>query len=572
MKNLELAKIFYEIAQYLEMEDIPFKPYAYQNAANSLERLEQDIREIYKKGGVTELDKIPGIGKNIAQKIEEYLKTGKIKEYEKLKKKIPVNLQELVSVEGMGVKKIKVLYQKLKIRNLNDLEKAAKLGKIQKLFGFGSKVEKNILRGIEFSKKTQGRFLLGFILPTVRGIEAKLKSLEATDEVCVAGSVRRMKETIGDIDILAVSSQPSKVMNFFVSMPEVEKVYAQGRTKSSVRLKLGLDADLRVVAKKSYGSALQYFTGSKDHNISTRKIAQKKKLKLNEYGVFKNRRQIAGRTEREIYQALDLSYIEPEMREDQGEITLALKGKLPKIVGYQDIKGDLHTHTTWSDGSHSIKEMAETAKKLGHQYILIADHTGELSIAGGMDEKTILKQMAEIDRIDKKLSGIKILKGVEVNIRKDGNLDIRNEVLAKLDIVLAAVHSNFKMSKPEMTKRICRAITNPHVDILSHPTGRLIQRREGYQLDLDKIFKVAKETETVLEINAYPNRLDLNNINIKKAIDAGVKLSIATDSHNREHLSYIELGIAQARRGWAEKKDIINTQPLEKLLKKAGQY
>jgi len=567
MKNLEIAKIFYEIAEYLEMKDIAFKPVAYEKAARVLELMEEDVENVYRVGGVEALEKIPGVGKSIAEKIEEFIKTGRVQAHQRLKKQCPVDLEALTAIEGMGPKKIKVLYQKLKIKNLKDLERMAKAGKIRHLFGFGPKVEENILRGIEFAKQEKGRFLLGFILPTVRLMEERLKNLKEVSQVSVAGSIRRMRETIGDIDILVVSSKPSKVMDFFVAMPEVADVAAKGPTKSSVRLKLGLDADLRVVKKESFGSALQYFTGSKEHNIVLRKIAIEKRYKLNEYGLFKGKKQIAGRTEKEVYKILGLPYIEPEMRENRGEIRAALAGQLPKLVGYEEIKGDLQMHTTWSDGAHSIREMALTSKKLGHQYILITDHTGELRIAGGMSEKTILKQMAEIDRVNKSLSGIKVFKGAEVNIRKDGTLDIKDEILAKLDIVLASVHSNFKMTKADMTKRVCRAMANPHVDILSHPTGRVIQRREGYQLDLEQVFKTAQKTNTALEINAYPDRLDLNDVNAKKAIQAGNKLTIGTDAHAKTQLEHIELGIAVARRGWATKKDILNTKSAQELCK-----
>jgi len=356
-------------------------------------------------------------------------------------------------------------------------------------------------------------------------------------------------------------------------MPEVEKVHAKGETKSSVRLDLGLDADVRVVPLESFGAALQYFTGNKDHNIELRKIAQDKKLKLNEYGVFRGKKQIAGKTEEEVYKILGLEWMEPELRENSGEIELALRqaqGKpngLPKLVEYKDIKGDLQMHSEWSDGVHSIKEMAETAKELGHEYIAITDHTGELRIAGGMDEKEILKYFAEIEKVDKAMKGIRILKGLETNIRKDGTIDISDKILAKADIVLASVHSNFKMSRQDITKRICKAMENQYVDIIAHPTARVIQGRHGYDVDFDELFKCAKRTGTILEINSYPDRLDLNDINIKRAIEVGVKLSIGTDSHSKTQLHNIELGIAQARRGWAEKKDIINTMIYEELIK-----
>ena len=571
MKNQEIAKIFYEIAGYLEMEDVAFKPYAYEKAALSLETLEKDVEEIYKEGGLEALEKIPGVGKSIAEKIEEYLKKGRIKYYQELKKKTPVDMEELTAVEGLGPKKVKVLYQKLGIKNLKDLEKAAKAGKIAPLFGFGEKTEKNILEGIAFLKRSKGRFLLGNILPLVKEVYKKLKSLKEVEEVSTAGSVRRMKETIGDVDFLVISKKPEKVMDFFVSLPGVIKIWGKGTTKASVRMRDGFDMDIRVLPQKSYGAALQYFTGSKEHNIALRKIAIDRGLKLSEYGLFKGGKMIAGRTEEEIYRALKMDWIPPEIRENQGEIELSLNHKLPKIIDYEGIKGDLHCHSEWDGGADSIEEIAQTAQKMGYQYIGIADHTKFLRIEHGLDEKELLKQKKEIERLNEKLK-IKnkkfiILQGAEVNILPDGSIDIRDEVLKKLDFVIAGVHSQFKMEKSKMTERIISAMKNQNVDIISHPTGRIIQRRDEYQIDFDKILRAARETKTILEINSYPERLDLSDRNIRRAKEAGVKMVINTDSHRLDQLRFIEFGIAQARRGWAEKKDIVNTLPLEKLLK-----
>ncbi len=584
MINPKIAKIFYQIAEYYAMQDVAFKPQAYERAGRLIESMEEDLEDVYKTGGVKALMEIEGVGQSMAEKIEEFIKTGRIKEYEKLKKQCPVDLEHLSAIEGIGPKMIKMLYEKLRVKTVGDLERAAKKHLVQKLPRFGPKVEENILRGIEFAKGDKGRFLLGYILSLVRRIEKRLKDLDFVEQAVAAGSIRRMKETIGDIDILVISGKPVEVMEFFCSMPEVEKIIAKGETKSSVRLDLGLDADIRVVEKNSFGAALQYFTGNKDHNIVLRKIAQDKGYKLNEYGLFKVQSskfkvqndnakfkiksiKKASETEEGLYNFLGLDYIEPELRENTGEIEAAQKGKLPKLVKNEDIKGDLQMHSDWSDGANTIEEMAQAARQLGHEYIAITDHTGELRIAGGMDEKTILKQMAEIDKISKSLKGIKILKGAEVNIRKDGTLDISDKILAKLDIVLASVHSNFKMPRQEMTERICAAMKNPHVDIIAHPTARVIQRRAGYEVDFEKLLECAKQTGAVLEINSYPDRLDLNDAHIKKAVEAGVKLSIGTDSHSRTQLRYLELGIAQARRGWAEKKDIINTMGYEELIK-----
>ncbi len=578
MKNLEIAKIFYTFADYLEMDNIAFKPYAYQRAAIVLESLDQNIEEIYRQGGKESLKKIPGIGEGIAKAIEEYLKTGKIKEYENYKKKYPVDLSTLRSIEGLGPKKIKILYEKLKIKNLKDLEKAAKQHKIALLFRFGEKTEKNILEGINFLKRDKGRFLLGEIIPIVKEIIGRLSSLKEVEKISPAGSVRRMKETIGDVDFLVVSKNPAKVMDFFCNFPEVEKIWAKGTTKASVRFKEGFDVDIRVVPEKSYGSALQYFTGSKEHNIETRMIAINKGLKLNEYGLFEGSKMIGGKTEEEIYRALGLVWIEPELRENQGEIEAALReaeGKkpgLPKIIGYHEIKGDLHCHSNWGGVKErdSIEEMVKMAQKMGYEYIGISDHTKFLRVEHGLTENQILQQIKEIDKINSKIqktnSKFQILKGCEANIMPDGSIDIKDETLAKLDYVIAGIHSQMKMTKKEMTERIIKAMKNPHVDIISHLTGRVFRHRDAYQIDFDKILKVAKETGTILEINSSPVRLDLNDANIRRAKGAGVKMVINTDSHQKEQMRFIEYGIAQARRGWAEKEDIVNTQPLKKLL------
>jgi DNA polymerase (family X) len=571
MKNQELAKIFNDMASFLEMEGVAFKPYAYNRAALSLESLGEDIGDVYKKGGIKALFEIPGIGKAIADHIEEYLKTGKIKHYEDYKKKLPLKIDELSRVEGLGPRKIKVLYEKLGIKNLKDLEKAVKKHTIAPLSGFGEKTEKNIVQGLEFLKRDKGRFPLGEILPTARNVLEKLKQLKEVDQISLAGSVRRRKETIGDVDILVVSKKPAKVMDFFVGLDGVEKVWAKGGTKASVRMREGFDMDLRVVPKESYGSALQYFTGNKDHNIVTRKIAIEKGLKLSEYGIFRGKKQIAGATEESIYKAIGLPYIEPELRENEGEINTAIKGEFPKIIGYKDIKGDLHCHTVASDGDNSIEEMVEGAIAMGYEYIGISDHAQFLGIAHGLDEKKILKQNEAIKKVNEKLKDSKIkfrvLHGCEVNVLADGTLDIKDEVLEKLDYAIGSVHSNMKMEKKEMTDRIIKAMQNKNIDIIGHPTGRLIGKRDEYKMDFDKILEIAKKTGTILEINSSPYRLDLNGFYIRRAKEAGVKMIINTDAHNKEQFKLIEYGISQARRGWAEKKDIINTNSVEELLK-----
>lgn len=570
MKNIEIAKIFFNIASLLEMDKADFRVIAYKRAGATLENLQEDVGQIYLEKGIEGLEEIPTIGKGLALKIEEYIKHGKIKEYEQLKKKLPINLDELLKIEGMGAKKAKTLYQKLKIKDLKSLEKAAKAHKIAPLFGFGEKTEKNILEGIEFQKRNKGRVLFGFILPTVKKIIADLEKLPEVVKISVAGSTRRKKETIGDVDILVASDKPEKIMDYFVKMDGIEKVWAKGDTKSSVHLREGFDVDLRIVKEESFGSALQYFTGSKEHNIATRKIAIEKGLKLNEYGVFRGEKMIAGKTEEDVYKAIGLLYIEPEMREDEGEIQLSKEQKLPELVRLKDIKGDLHCHSNWDGGENSIEEMADYAISLGYEYIGISDHTKFLKIENGLDEKQLLKENEAIKKINEKYKGkgFRILHGCEANIMPDGSLDIKDEVLEKLDYVIAGVHSSMKMDREEMTKRIITAMKNKNVDIISHPTGRIIGRRDEFQMDLEKVLKTARETGTILEINSYPERADLRDVYIRMAKNIGVKMIINTDAHEKTQMNIMELGVSQARRGWAEKYDIINTLSAEDLLKK----
>jgi DNA polymerase (family 10) len=569
MKNQEMAKLLRMMASYLEMKGVVFKPQAYEKAAYSLEALDEDIEEFVKKKGKEGLMELPGVGESIAEKIIEYLKTGKIKELEDLKKEVPVDIETLTSIEGVGPKIVYKLYKALGIKNIDDLEKACLEHKIRRLPGFGEKSEEKILKGIQFYRQGGGRAILGFIIPVVEELVNYLKESGFAKEVVPAGSYRRRKETIGDIDILATSDKPEKLMDYFVKFDGISDVLAKGPTKTMVRLKIGLDADLRVVSEESFGAALAYFTGSKDHNIVMRELAIKKGWKLNEYGLFdKNGKMIAGKTEEEIYKALDLEWIPPEMRENRGEIELARQRKLPKLIEYGSIKGDLQVQTNWTDGQNSIEEMVKEAIKLGLEYICITDHTKSLAMTGGLDEEKLLKQMNEIDKLNQKYKGkIKILKGAEVNILKDGSLDIKDEVLAKLDFVGAAVHSHFNLPKNIQTERIKKAMANPHVDCIFHPTGRVINRRPAYEIDIDEIIDYAKKTGTILEIDAYPDRLDLKDEHIKKCVEKGVKMVIDSDAHSVLHLGFLDLGVSQARRGWATKEDILNTLPLEKLQK-----
>lgn len=570
MKNMLVAKIFYEIADMLEMQDVQFKPQAYRRAARSIESLSKPIEEIA-KGGVEELMKIPGVGESIAEKIEEIVATGKLKYYEDLKSRFPIKIDEMFSVEGLGPKKIKLFYKKLGIKTLDDLERAAKAGKLSKLPGMGEKSEQKILESIEFARGRGMRILLGYILPTADEIKERMKEHDAVELVEVVGSIRRMKETIGDIDVLVVTKRPKEVTAYFTGLPNVDAVVAKGPARSTVRLKEGIECDCRVFKRNSFGAAMMYFTGSKEHNIELRKIAIKHGWKLNEYGLFKADKQIAGATEQEVFNKLGLQFVPPEMRENTGEVELALKNKLPKIIGYGDVRGDLQMHTKWSDGSNTIEEMARAAKQLGYEYICISDHVGTLRIANSVDERELVQQRKEIEKVQKKIGkeekGITILQGAEVNILSNGKLDMKDSVLAGLDVVVASVHGGFRQSEEQITRRIVAAMENENVDIIAHPTGREIQKRKPYDVNLEKLFEVSKRTGTILEINSYPSRLDLNADNIRRAIELGCKLVIDTDAHSVEHLRYMRLGIATARRGWAQKKDVVNTLPLKELLK-----
>ncbi|MBI4215117.1 MAG: DNA polymerase/3'-5' exonuclease PolX, partial [Parcubacteria group bacterium] len=539
MTNREIANILREIALFLEMDEVAFKPRAYETAAHAIEVLDQPVWGLYKEGGLEALNRIEAVGESIAAKLEELLKTGKLQYYQEYKKKYPIDGLALNDIEGLGPKMIKRLYEDLKIRTVKDLETAAKAGKIRKLPGLGEKIEEKILKGVRFAKKNR-RWILAFILPEIEEILRFLRAVKGVKRLEAAGSARRMKETIGDLDLVAVCADAEALMRAFVSMPSVQDVLAHGPSKSMIRLGSGLEVDIRVIPEESWGAALTYFTGSRPHTIALRNLALDLGYTLNEYGLFKDhetkpekRKLIAGRSEEEVYEAMGLQFIPPEIRHNWGEIDLAKKEKIPKLIGYGDLKGDLQVQSNWSDGSHSIEEMAQAAYKFGLKYIVITDHTKSLGVAGGLDGAELLRQGKEIDALNKKFDGkFRILKGAEVNILKDGSLDIEDEVLKTLDVAGAAVHSQMDMPLEAMTERICKAIRNPHIDILFHPTGRRINRRLPYELDIDEVIRVAKETGTVLEIDAYPDRLDLKDRHVKKAIEAKVKLSIDSDAHH----------------------------------------
>jgi DNA polymerase (family 10) len=567
MRNQEIAKIFNDIADILEIRgDNPFRIRAYRRAAQNIDGFAKDVAEI----SAEELQEIPGIGSDLAGKIQEYVQTGSLRFYDELKKEVPSGLVDLLSVPGLGPKTAKLLLDKLHIKDIDDLEKHAKEGRLKGLPGIQAKTEENILKGIAMIRRHTGRFPLGRVLPVAEGIIDKLKEKPFISRLNIAGSLRRWKDTIKDIDLLASSQDPQKVMDFFVKLSQVKEIIMKGPTKSSVVTDAGIQVDLRVVNENSFGAALAYFTGSTAHNVRLREMAVKRGLKINEYGIFdvKTERKLGGEHEGDIYKILEMPYIAPEMREDTGEIEAALKGRLPKLIELKDIKGDLHVHTNYSDGSHDLQELIDAAKARGYEYIAITDHSKGLAVARGLSIEQILEQNNKIRALNKKLKDFKLLSGIEVDIRSDGTLDYPDEILKKLDIVVASVHSGFRQSKEQITKRITSAMRNPYVSIIAHPTGRLIGEREAYEVDMEEVLNTAKETETAIEVNAYPLRLDLNDMHIKKAIEKGVSLSINTDTHVIYQFDFMAYGIGTARRGWAEKKDVLNAGSYDELIKR----
>ena len=563
MKNQLVAETLYKIADLLDLKgEIFFKSRAYRMAAQTIEVMDEDIGTLVKE---KRLQDIPGIGEAIAKKITELVETGKLNYFEKLKKEIPEGLLELLNIPTLGPKKVASLHKNLGIKTLEELRKACLQGKLRDLDGFGEITEQNILRGIQLLEKTSGRALLNVAYGDGNEYLEYLKKCKKIDRISLAGSLRRMKETIGDLDILASSDSPDEVMEYFVKYGDVQQVLMQGSTKTSVLLNDNLQVDLRVVKDESFGAALQYFTGSKEHNVSMRSLAIKKGYKLNEYGLFKKKtdKYIAGKTEEDIYNKLGLSYIDPELRENRGEIESAKKRKLPKLVKYDEIQGDFHVHSNWSDGNDSIETIAKYAKNLGYSFVGIADHSQSLKIANGLSEERVNKKINEIKNLNKKISDFKILCGTECDIKPDGSLDYRDSVLKKFDFVCIGIHSNFKMKKDEMMKRITKGMENENAHILAHPTGRLIGRRDPYEVDIEQIIETAKDTNTFLEINSFPDRLDLNDIHARLAKEKGVKCTLGTDAHFIAQLSYIRYGTATARRGWLEKSDILNTYNLK---------
>jgi len=564
MKNRELADIFDKMADILEFKgENPFKISAYRKAARVLKDLTEDIEKLSQQGKLKDL---PGVGSGIAKKIEEYLQTSRMSKYDEVKEEVSDELIELLRIPDLGPKTLALLHKETGIKNMAELEEALQSEQVRALPGMGAKKAENILRGIRLIKEGKGRIPLGTALPLVEEVVELMKKKGIVREIFPAGSLRRCRETIGDIDLLATGKDGTKIIEEFTHLPLVTEVLAAGKTKGSVITHGGFQVDLRVVPKVSFGAALQYFTGSKAHNIRLREIAKSRGLKINEYGVFRQEERIGGRREEEVYQILGLPWMPPELREDRGEIEAAMQASLPSLIELADIKGDMHVHSNWSDGSASLEELAEGAKRLGYQYLLITDHSAAIKIAGGLSPEELLRQIEEIRGLNQELEGITLLAGTEVDILPDGSLDYPDELLEKLDVVVAAVHSGFKQDLRTMTKRILGAIENPRVDIIAHPTGRIIGEREPYAVDLSEIFSRAAATGTALEINAYYGRLDLSDTNCREAKRRGVKLVISSDAHQLHQLHWMRLGVAVARRGWLEKGDVLNTLPLKELL------
>lgn len=555
-KNAEIAQIFEQMAGMLSiLDENPFKIRAYKKAALNILELDENIEDRVEKDDVTD---IPGVGKDLASKVKEYVETGDIEEFEKLQEIVPLEMTELLGILGLGPKTLSLLYRELDVRSLEDLEKVLDGEEVLKFKGLGQKKVDEIKKGIPLLKEKRERTHLGVALPLAEEIKKQVESIKGTEGTIIAGSLRRMRETIKDIDILTISDDTEKTVKEFTKMPFVKEVLASGSTKGSVITKDEMQVDLRVVGPESYGGALLYFSGSKAHNVRLRGMAQKKGLRINEYGIFKGEKKLAGETEKEMYENLGLPLISPELREDRGEIEAAVEGNLPHLIELSDIKGDLHMHTTWSDGKASIEDMAKSATELGYEYIAITDHSPSSTIANGLSVKRLKDKKKELNSVNKKIKGINILMGSEVDIKNDGSLDYPDEVLKKLDVVIASVHSRFKMDRETITKRIVKALENPYVHAIGHPTGRLINEREPYDVDIDRLIETALKYDKALEVNSSYLRLDLKDLHVKKAVEAGVKIIISTDAHRPEGLLQMRYGVGTARRGWVQKKDVLN--------------
>jgi len=564
VSNKDLAEKLDDIADILDIEGVKWEPRAYRTAALTISSLSEDISKVYKEGRLLELE---GVGKSIANSIKEYVETGKISKYEELKKKYPIDFESFRKIRGMGPKRAYILYKRLGIKTIDDLKKALDAGKIQNIEGFGKKSEEELKKNLEsFMNVKNDRLLLGYVIDYANLLVEKLRKSGLFERVEIAGSMRRMRETIGDIDILAISEEPEKGMEFFSKMDEVKGIVVKGPTKTTVELGIGTTCDIRVLPKESFGAAMQYFTGNKDHNVKLRKIAISKGLKLNEYGLFREKDSVAGKNEEDIYRKLGMDFIPPELRENTGEVEAAQEHRLPRLVSYNEVLGDLHAHTKDSDGMNSLEEMAAAAEKRGLKYIAFTNHSKSLPVAHGLDEKRFSELNKKIELFNEKNS-IKILKGVELEILRDGSLDLKNESLKELDFVIGAIHQNLNMNSKDLTNRLIKAINSGRINTVAHPTDRIIGQREGLKLDFDKVMEACKNNDVLLEINGYPERSDLPFDLVKKAKDYSIKFSLGSDSHRTEHLRFLNLATAIARRGWLEKKNVINTLEYEEVLK-----
>ncbi len=569
MKNYEVAAIFKKMAKMLEIKgENPFRIRAYQRAAENIENLAEDIFAIAER---KDLDAIPGIGKPLARKIAEILETGTLKKYDEIRNEIPDGLLEIITIQGVGPRTAKTLYEQLSVTSVDELERLAKDHKLQQIPGIRAKTEENILKGIALYRQKQARRPLDAMLRLSRAISGEIAKLSEAKRISVAGSLRRRRETIKDIDILVVSSKPETVMDLFTRLPHVAEVQSKGRTKASIRTREGIQVDLRVVEKNSFGAALCYFTGSKEHNVRLRELGAKQGLKINEYGVFRGEKKIGGKEEEDVFASVALPCIPPELREDRGEIEAAQQGALPLLVEMADIRGDLHVHSRYSDGVNSITEIGKKAESLGLEWIAVCDHSQSLKIAGGASIEMVEEKIREVEAFNRKSRSVRLLCGTEVDIANDGSLDYPDEILERIDIVIASIHSGFRQDEKTITNRILKAVQHPCVHIIGHPTGRLIGEREPYSVNLDAVIEEAARTGTALEINAYPQRLDLSDIYCRAAKENGAFLAIGTDAHLLDQMDYLELGVSVARRGWIEKKDLLNCFSYKELMVKIKQ-
>ncbi len=565
MKNDKIVAVLNEIADLLDIKGVQFKPRAYRRAAREVESLSRDLQEVYQDG---ELEEIPAVGENIADKIREVIETDRLEYLEKLKEEIPID-PDLLKVRNLGPKKAKKVWENLGVTTIDGLEQAISEGKIRELSGFGKKSEENIKKGLRIVQKTRGKYLISEVLPVAERIKDKLLEPDLFENLRLAGSLRRHKYLIGDIDILGTSSRPEGAMDFYANLEEVAEVISKGETKSSVRLENDIRIDLRLVDGESFGAASQYFTGSQQHNVRLRELAISQGYKLSEYGLFRvdDEEKVAGETEGEIYQKLGLRWIPPELREDRGEIDAAKAGTLPKLITKGNVNGDLHCHSTRSgDGENELVDLTTEAVNRGYSYLAVTDHADAPGIISGIKEEDVDEHVEQIRQINERYGDVHLLAGVEANVQPDGSFRLSDRALEKLDIVVAGVHSHFDMKEKEMTARLLRAIEHKEVNIIAHPTGRKVGERGSFSLNWERVFEKAKECNTALEINSSPSRFDLDDRLIKGAIEEGVKLSIGTDSHKLHHLDFIQFGIYLARRGWAQKPDVVNTLTYEELL------